>query len=94
MKNVFCCHHLTINIISFIAKNCNLHLAKEAYLIINKHVDYAKNWIYNTHLSTAVAWREKKIKHFCLLQIFLSGIDFLSIASQLKYVYLVNLGPK
>ena len=44
MKNVFCCHHLTINIISFIAKNCNLHLEKEVYLIINKHVimDYAK----------------------------------------------------
>ena len=35
---------ITINIISFIAKNCNLPLEKEVHLIINKHVimDYAK----------------------------------------------------
>ena len=26
------------------------------------------------HLSTAVAWREKKVQAFCLLQIFFSGI--------------------
>ena len=26
------------------------------------------------HLSTAVAWREKKVKHFVFLQIFLSDI--------------------
>ena len=25
------------------------------------------------HLSTAVAWREKNLQAFCLLQIFLSG---------------------
>ena len=64
MKNVFCCHHLTINIISFIAKNCNLHLAKEAYLIINKHVimDYAKIG-YTTTLGITKVIHPKYYKH-------------------------------
>ena len=51
---------ITINIISFIAKNCNLHLAKEACLIINKHVImdyYAKiGYLYNN------TWNNMKTK--------------------------------
>ena len=54
-------------------------VTKSSHTVIRKITVWLSNdvpakVVWRAHLSTAVAWREKKVKHFVFLQIFLSDI--------------------